>query len=87
MYLRTVFGSRPVRRAIAVTDSPGGEDPNHHQFSQLDHRRRPHPNRVGGNGRRRTEKPEPPGARSRNPGKGASQGIFDAHNQGVFNAR
>ena len=41
MYLRTVFGSRPVRRAIAVTDSPCRcSSRNHHQFSKLDHRRR-----------------------------------------------
>ena len=30
-------------------------------------------------------KPGVPGARPGTPGKGASQGIFGSHNQGVFN--
>ena len=29
---------------------------NHHQFSELDHPRRPHPNQFGRNGRLRTER-------------------------------
>jgi putative transposase len=41
MYLRTVFGSRPVRRAIAVTRQPlSMQFQDHHQFSKLNHRRR-----------------------------------------------
>jgi hypothetical protein len=57
----------------------------HHEFSQLDHRRRPRPNLVGGYGRRRWESPEIRGA-PQTSGRGANQGIFSAHNQGVFTA-
>jgi hypothetical protein len=46
MYLRTVFGSRPVRRAIDGHGSLAVKNrriQDHHEFSELDHRR-PHPN-------------------------------------------
>ena len=65
-------GDRRDRQALAVKVQ------NHHEFSKLDHPRRPRPNLFGRNGRRRGESPSA-GARPGTPGKIASQGIFDAH--------
>ena len=42
MYLRMVFGSRPVRRAMAVIETPlAMQFQDHHQLSKSNHRRLP----------------------------------------------
>src|SRR5688572_19135532 len=61
--------NRRDRQALAVKVQ------NHHEFSQLDHRRRPHPNLVGGYGRR-SGKALGSGGAPRNPGQGRQPGNF-----------
>jgi hypothetical protein len=57
-----------------------------HQFSELDHPRRPRPNQFGRNGRQRSERSICRGS-PRQIEHDRQPGIFDAHIWGGFNAR